>query len=95
MGYVKFVFDILFILPYKNLRKLCKRSNIIKQDNEEAEKKVIKETLRFLDEHSSRIEIVRQNGQLQKVYFIKMPYCEFENNEYKDTFLMDVDRSTT
>eukprot|EP00347_Sterkiella_histriomuscorum_P001628 403371295 len=88
-GYFQFMLDILKQL-YQYFQKLVHTTTSIQ---EFYKNEVIKEMLLTLDQHSGKIQIVRDNNTLQSVFFIKMPYCKFQSMNEKESFLQTVDRT--
>lgn len=52
----------------------------------------IRSILLFYENHSAQIEILK-DGELQEIWFPRLPYCSFRNSDAKDEFLENVNRT--
>jgi hypothetical protein len=85
---LKFVRDVFTALTYRCRRRTVDvvLDNVTKMANSDV---VIRRILNFLENNSGQIEILK-NGKLQELWFPRLPYCVFSNNDVKNEFLDNV-----
>ena len=88
---VSFIADIFYALTH-----WCRKSaqdvvfgDIKKIQNSDHS---IRSILLFYENHSAQIEILK-GGELQEIWFPRLPYCSFRNSDAKDEFLENVNRT--
>ncbi|EWS73528.1 inositol-triphosphate type 1 protein (macronuclear) [Tetrahymena thermophila SB210] len=93
--FTKFLYAILSWM-YQQVKFITQKINIAKsqkQHLDETEAKYFKEGIQFFKRNSASIEIVR-NNQIEKVRFIKYPYCHFLPKDIKSQFQENVIRDS-
>ena len=80
---------------FKGCNHNYKRSINIKRRTEEIywNDENMRDVLQDTSIQSSKIEIVNRNGQLEWIYFPKLPHHHFQSNEVKEKFLEEVERT--
>lgn len=91
----KFLYAILSGLFYyiKFITKKINKNKLAKKNRNDIVSKYFREGIQFFKRNSASIEVVR-NNQIEKVRFIKLPFCHYLPKETKQEFQDNVKRDS-